>query len=737
MENIFNSLLIASFYATVVGVITILIKVVLKNRLSPQWHYIIWIVLILKLLVPFGPKSTVSLFNIIPQFSQQSQQHILDQHNPIIQRSNSILPIENSLESKKNIKAETKVIKTVVNWKELVSYGWFIGAVFMMLWMIFAYCSLYKKLCKSTYIADRRLLNLLKDCKVQMMVRRNIPLLVQDVVSIPSLVGMINPKILLTHQVAKLSDKEIRYILLHELAHYKTKDIMMSFLLVTLQIIHWFNPVIWYCFRQIRRDMEVATDAKVLSNLEMTEHKEYGRTILTILEFCSKPKFDPILIGMADDRKSIERRLRMITRSGFFKSKKNVTIIIGMICLVVLGGTFLTNGISDRNEYYSIDRSLSSVYKQEDLLKYRSRYMGDASNISNLLDRLPFGDLKEGISLATTSKPYGITINYNLSNINIGREKVEETLYSNALIMFVLIENVDHIIFKDTNTTEQFRYQFLRNIIQKNFKNDLWQYSKDIKTFQSFLNTLDDSSDERHKDIETAVSYAIRERGQFYNDGEYTTEGHIILGTEEIKNKVKVYALASVGTFAFENGIFTKIGGTAEIPTVMIFSINKNGEYDLVEYKEPMDGTDYIVSIKKMFPKKYHNKVFSGEDEYLEISKQEEAQASKYLKSIGREAQVRVSHVEKKLANINVEASNKLFAEFTKEDIFLNNCPYWIGTRERVEDGVRYVYETLQTKTSDGYDVITFRKIKEEGTIVEERNYKIDGNTPKLIDEKS
>ena len=91
------------------------------------------------------------------------------------------------------------------------------------------------------------------------------------------------------------------------------------------------------------------------------------------------------------------------------------------------------------------------------------------------------------------------------------------------------------------------------------------------------------------------------------------------------------------------------------------------------------------------------------------------------------------AHVPKQLADINIDASNKLFAEYTKYDSFLNNCPYWIGARERIENGVRYTYETSQGRTDDGYELIVFRKTKEDGAVVEERQYKIVGGEPQLM----
>jgi len=135
-----------------------------------------------------------------------------------------------------------------------------------------------------------------------------------------------------------------------------------------------------------------------------------------------------------------------------------------------------------------------------------------------------------------------------------------------------------------------------------------------------------------------------------------------------------------------------------------------------------------------MFPSNLHSRVFSTHDDYAALAKQQEAQAEEYLRSIGRNAEVSAAHVKKELANIDVMASNKLFTEFTKYNSFLNACPYWLGTREKVENGVRYIYGTSQSKTSDGYDLIIFQKKREDGTVVEEYKYKIVGSEPQLVD---
>lgn len=100
-------------------------------------------------------------------------------------------------------------------------------------------------------------------------------------------------------------------------------------------------------------------------------------------------------------------------------------------------------------------------------------------------------------------------------------------------------------------------------------------------------------------------------------------------------------------------------------------------------------------------------------------------QAKQYLQSIGRNAEVSATPVEHKKAywmpqHLSLQA--------------FSNFPYWIGTKEIVTVGVRYIYETSQSKTSDGYDLITFKKTKDDGTLVIEYQYKIvGGNEPQLI----
>lgn len=76
-------------------------------------------------------------------------------------------------------------------------------------------------------------------------------------------------------------------------------------------------------------------------------------------------------------------------------------------------------------------------------------------------------------------------------------------------------------------------------------------------------------------------------------------------------------------------------------------------------------------------------------------------------------------------------ALHKIYEENMVSEI--DNYPEWIGTRELLQNGVRYIYETSKSKSEDGFDVLQYKKTKEDGTVVEKYAFKIVGQRPQFI----
>lgn len=745
VEEIFLLILKTSLYASVVGIVILTLKAVLRNKINPKWHYIIWAVLILKLLIPFGPQSALSLFNSVPEIPEQTNftQMYEDYHknyNAIGEGDKVHVPTTWVLKNSSLQLAATA--------QKTLPYIWLFGVAVMLGWLLFTNYSLNRKVKSSSHLLPDSIYNVFEDCKIKIGVKKDVKVILQNSIDTPSIFNVFKPKILLSPNILTLSEKEISYILLHELAHYKRRDLMTNHLLLLLQMIHWFNPVLWYCFKRMRQDMEVAADELVLTQLESGEQREYGKALLAVVENLNVPRLAPRLIGMVDDKKNIEKRIKMIKMMDFFKNRRKTTITIGVLCVAVLSSVLLTNGLTKDNpmeeqtkeavednmkevetqlnnpslklivspdEYYTSNSampgiSISAFYTgMADKVEY-------STNIGMLFTwESPDGKVnKHGqkVVLPIDENVYwGPFVNEGYPEENLVTDK-EDFITVNAIVFNkndMVAQKQVSIKFNDTN----YAYKVIP--------------SEDIV----IPNAISNYHSHKPKSIDEAVRLAIKEQRYSRGQGEAFTEGHIILDTEEKDGIINVYTLASYGEYGFENRIFTMISGCGLTPTVLTFEKSQNSEYSLIGYKEALDGAGYIESTKKMFPERLWDTVLNQKkDKYSDLVRQQEEQAKQYLKSIGRNAEVK-RWVDKKSVEIDVEASNKIFGEYIKYDLI--NFPNWIGTKELIQNGIRYIYETSQSKSEDGYDIINFKKTKEDGTVVIEYTYKIVGHEPKLI----
>lgn len=634
MENLFNIVFKASVYGTIVGIVILLVKKIFKNKINPRYNYIIWMLLLIKLLIPFGPQSSISIFNNVP----------IDNNNVIIENITSTKEVskldynenksysgESTEKIDNNIVDSNKPINIIDVVVKYLPAIWIIGTISICFVFIVSYLILHKKINRNSKQSRENISNIFINCKSKMKVKSKIEVLVSDIVQTPSLVGIINPKILIPNNMINLNDKELEYVFLHELAHYKRKDIHVNYLLIALQSIHWFNPSIWYYFKKIREDMEFATDEKVLKILKDNEHKDYGMAIITVLEKVKSSKFTPGLIGMIEDKNSVKKRIKNIKDIKIFKSKKVLFGAMGASIVLILGSMLLTSAKSI--QYEDVD------YAQV-LYKYKSKYIGDNSNIGNLYYNLSNEVIDkyyepESMELQTTNEPYGLKLEYDFKNSNISKDDIKKELHMKSVIIFSLIDNVGVIEFDIILHNEKYKLEYIREDINNEFNIDIREKSKTLEIFRSFIEILKPSKLSRY-DLNEAISKALLKSYKLNPGEEFLAEGHVILGKKENNDKVKVYLISSVGGYSFENNIFTNTSGYFGVPMTMTFKRINVGEYEYLEEEMARDGSEYINSVKKMFPIKLYTEVFNSEKYTDELKKQQEMQVTKYLESINK-----------------------------------------------------------------------------------------------------
>jgi len=155
----------------------------------------------------------------------------------------------------------------------------------------------------------------------------------------PALYGFLRPTLLLPEGFTRtFSRSELRFVLLHELAHLRRLDLPLNGLMTLLQIIHWFNPLVWFAFARWRLDREIACDAAAITASGTQSAHAYGGTLLRLLERCSTPAYShQSLLQIAGRKTEIQQRLTMI--SSFTPSRRKALAIVLMGILASLGLT--------------------------------------------------------------------------------------------------------------------------------------------------------------------------------------------------------------------------------------------------------------------------------------------------------------------------------------------------------------------------------------------------------------
>lgn len=188
--------------------------------------------------------------------------------------------------------------------------------------------------------ADENLQHLLDDCKKTMHVKKKLDLVVTESAPSPALLGYFRPKLLVPRaMLGELSSQEWRCIFFHELSHLKRHDIPIIWLSTCLQALHWFNPLVWYAFRLMRADREIACDALALTSAGTDQSQDYAGTIVKLLNVYANPKPLSGIAAILETKSDLERRMNMIMHFNPTHQRWSILPIIALSFVALIGLT--------------------------------------------------------------------------------------------------------------------------------------------------------------------------------------------------------------------------------------------------------------------------------------------------------------------------------------------------------------------------------------------------------------
>ena len=363
----FRFILYSTILGSIISIIILLLRIVLKEKLGARFGYCLWLVLIIKLIVPYGPGSSLSIFNIINfnntdtvslnyisslNSSYDTKANIKESkditENKKLYKTSSFMKVKstNNKELKQTNNADTKSLAFVQKSYDdliikIVDLIWLLGVAILVTFTIIKTLKFHMDLKKQKLCSNEKILQLVSNCKKDMSIKSKILIISDKNSSSPAIFGFINPRLILPKEVCdKVNYDELRYIILHEMAHLKRKDTIIGFVISILQILHWFNPILWYVFYKIRQDREVACDAFALSYIDSNDYTKYGYTIIKLLENHKRCNGICGVQCIVNDKHGLKRRITMIS---LFKKNSYKWSAITIVLLILIGVVTLTN----------------------------------------------------------------------------------------------------------------------------------------------------------------------------------------------------------------------------------------------------------------------------------------------------------------------------------------------------------------------------------------------------------
>jgi len=365
-----------SLRAGVLVAAIVLVQVLLGRRLSPRWRYGLWSVLLIRLLIPWAPETPFSLYGVIPAGSLPGREQVEDaggdsvpgdlliggsvsgstESSAVAGEAGAVSPPSgegvakaravdsNSLQAGERgaaARADSSSTGSAFHPLAWLPIVWLVGAVVVGGLALRQVFLLGRAVSHCRLLTQQRILDLLEDCKEEMGIRAYLAVVESRHVESPALFGFIRPRLLLpAGMIDELDTEELRHVFLHELSHLHRQDIAVGWLMAVVQIVHWFNPLVWYAMYRMRSDREMACDALALSCRRPVEPAAYGRTMVRLAELFSQPGRLANLAGVLEDSSQLRRRIQMI--AGFEKSHRSASIV-AVCAIVLLAGVGLTD----------------------------------------------------------------------------------------------------------------------------------------------------------------------------------------------------------------------------------------------------------------------------------------------------------------------------------------------------------------------------------------------------------
>lgn len=217
---------------------------------------------------------------------------------------------------------------------------WVIGAGSVSMVYMHEAWNLHKKLCHK-FECEKQVQEIYKQvCEEMKIPLGKVELFQSYYVHVPQITGGIRTKIILP--VGEYSEKQIYTALVHELTHYRNKDIWLKYLVMIITIIHFYNPFVWILNKIVCRQSEYYCDGTACEYAESV--KTYFMVILNMAEKAGQLS-TYFTLHLSENKNELIRRVNYMKKVRMKKRSKKIIVIVCTVCMMMYTTTVF--GASD------------------------------------------------------------------------------------------------------------------------------------------------------------------------------------------------------------------------------------------------------------------------------------------------------------------------------------------------------------------------------------------------------
>lgn len=335
MKATVDALVQVALYSAAITAGILLFRFIFKNRISSKLQYLMWWLLILRLLMPVTPDIGLH-FNLQDMLLKQAHQAELPTPAPVLDVAPASVPnTQSSYESvAPAVQPDTDVAPSQhvnptksTDWYSIVFVVWLLGAIGFLGWLIFVKLRYYESLQHLMAGGPREVYELYDRCCKELCVKP-LPLWIVNKSMSPGIAFFGEPVLLVPLSLCG-DESRLRFALLHELTHKKRGDHYMTLLLNILRAVYWFDPVVHFAFSELRADMESACDSDVLAYIGHEQKRGYLTVILDMFSYDTEP-----ILGMSQIRSKRMAKRRM--KGAFMKNRTSPAFRAITLCIALI-----------------------------------------------------------------------------------------------------------------------------------------------------------------------------------------------------------------------------------------------------------------------------------------------------------------------------------------------------------------------------------------------------------------